>query len=188
MFGIFGDNKPGASALAQEQKAAKSSQKSNGGGDDEKPYSGSGFDPTGLERAAKAARMLDESKNAASAVAIAKEQEKTKQIAHKEKMKEDDAHKAAYDMQRVEKEGEERRKTLEAETENHKRRAQYKDQLDRKREGDQLAAKKYMRQEELKKQEEKTAREEAMKRKTLEYEVRKRGVNTSVCDWRRCSQ
>ena len=124
-----------------------------------------------LERAAKAARLLDDSKNASAAIDIAKQQEKTKQAAHLEKVKEYEAHKAAYDMQRVEKEGEEKRKTLAAETEQHKKRAQYKVQLDRKRMADQIAAEKYMKEEEMKKQEEKTAREEAMKRKTLEYEV-----------------
>jgi ATPase family AAA domain-containing protein 3A/B len=39
-----------------------------------------GFDPEGLERAAKAARELDGSKNAGSAIELIKTQEVTKQV------------------------------------------------------------------------------------------------------------
>ena len=39
-----------------------------------------GFDPEGLERAAKAARELDGSRNAASAIELIKTQEVTKQV------------------------------------------------------------------------------------------------------------
>ena len=39
-----------------------------------------GFDPEGLERAAKAARELDASRNASSAIELIKTQEVTKQV------------------------------------------------------------------------------------------------------------
>ena len=39
-----------------------------------------GFDPEGLERAAKAARELDSSRNASSAIELIKTQEVTKQV------------------------------------------------------------------------------------------------------------
>lgn len=39
-----------------------------------------GFDPEGLERAAKAARDLDNSKNASAAIELIKTQEATKQV------------------------------------------------------------------------------------------------------------
>ncbi len=39
-----------------------------------------GFDPEGLERAAKAARELDASRNASSAIDLIKTQEATKQV------------------------------------------------------------------------------------------------------------
>ena len=39
-----------------------------------------GFDPEGLERAAKAARELDSSRNASSAIELIKSQEATKQV------------------------------------------------------------------------------------------------------------
>jgi ATPase family AAA domain-containing protein 3A/B len=50
--------------------------KKSGGG------SVTGFDPEGLERAAKAARELDASKNASAAVELIKTQEVTKQVSH----------------------------------------------------------------------------------------------------------
>ena len=46
----------------------------NGGG------SVTGFDPEGLERAAKAARDLDSSRNASAAIELIKTQEVTKQV------------------------------------------------------------------------------------------------------------
>lgn len=48
--------------------------KSTGGGNV------TGFDPEGLERAAKAARELDSSRNAAAAIELIKMQEATKQV------------------------------------------------------------------------------------------------------------
>ena len=42
-----------------------------------------GFDPEGLERAAKAARDLDNSKNASAAIDLIKVQEATKQVRYK---------------------------------------------------------------------------------------------------------
>lgn len=48
----------------------------NGGG----TSSVTGFDPEGLERAAKAARDLDASRNAKSAIELIKTQEATKQV------------------------------------------------------------------------------------------------------------
>lgn len=68
-------------------------------------------------------------------------------------------------------EGEEARRTLDAQTEHEKRRAEYRDQLERKRYVDQLNAEKYRKEEELRKQEEYLAKQEAIKRKTLEYEA-----------------
>jgi len=50
MLGIFGRKSPGELAFQSAQRR-------------EKEYEGSGFDPTGLERAAKAAREIDSSKN-----------------------------------------------------------------------------------------------------------------------------
>ncbi|GLD98729.1 hypothetical protein PINS_up007447 [Pythium insidiosum] len=132
---------------------------------------GYSFDPSGLERAAKAARELENSRHAKEAFMIAKETERTKQMEQQAKIKENEALYKQYEIVRVQKEGEERRKTLEEETRQNQQRAQYQDQLKRKQYADQLAAQKYMKEQELKKQEEMIARQEASRRKTLEYEA-----------------
>lgn len=69
-----------------------------------------GFDPAGLERAAKAARDLDSSKNAQGAIDLIKTQELTKQHEASQKRAEYDAMTKQMELQRVEKEGAEARK------------------------------------------------------------------------------
>lgn len=71
----------------------------------------------------------------------------------------------------IEKEAEEARKTLDAQTQHERHRAEYGDELERKRQVDMLQAQKYMQEEQLKKQEEMVARQEAMRRKTAEHEA-----------------
>ena len=73
--------------------------------------------------------------------------------------------------QNIEKEAEEARKTLDAQTQHERHRAEYQDELERKRQVDMLNAQKYMQEEQLKKQEEMVARQEAMRRKTAEHEA-----------------
>jgi len=77
----------------------------------------------------------------------------------------------AYEVQRVQKEAEEQRKTLAEETRQHEQRAQYQDKLKRKQYADQLSAEKYMREQDRKKAEELAVKQEGMRRKTLEYEA-----------------
>merc|ERR1711973_687286 len=65
-----------------------------GGGEDTPatPKAWSNFDPTGLERAAKAARELDASKNSVKAYELTSMQEHTKQLEHQTKLKEWEVH------------------------------------------------------------------------------------------------
>ena len=140
-------------------------EKKNSGG------SGYSFDPSGLERAAKAARELENSKHAKEAFQLAREGEKTKQMEQQSEIKKNEAMYKAYEIQRLQKEGEEKRNTLQEESKQHQQRAKFQDQLKRKQYADQLSAQKYMKEQELKKQEEMVARQEALKRKTLEYEA-----------------
>jgi ATPase family AAA domain-containing protein 3A/B len=105
-----------------------------------------GFDPEGLERAAKAARDLDNSKNASSAIELIKTQETTKQHEHAAKRAEMDAYTQQMRAQNIEKEADEARKTLDAQTQHEQRRAEYQDQLERKRQVDMLNAQKYMQE------------------------------------------
>lgn len=130
-----------------------------------------GFDPEGLERAAKAARELDASRNAAAAIELVKTQEATKQHEAAAKRAEMDAYSQQLRQQNIQAEAEEARKTLEAQTQHDKHRSEYKDELERKRQVDMLNAQKYMQDEQLKKQEEMVERQEAMRRKTAEIEA-----------------
>eukprot|EP00526_Cylindrotheca_closterium_P005596 CAMPEP_0113620682 /NCGR_PEP_ID=MMETSP0017_2-20120614/10545_1 /TAXON_ID=2856 /ORGANISM="Cylindrotheca closterium" /LENGTH=571 /DNA_ID=CAMNT_0000530363 /DNA_START=41 /DNA_END=1756 /DNA_ORIENTATION=- /assembly_acc=CAM_ASM_000147 len=130
-----------------------------------------GFDPEGLERAAKAARELDSSRNATAAIDLIKSQEATKQHEHAAKRAEMDAYAQQTRAQNIEREAEEARKTLDAQTQHERHRAEYMDELERKRQVDMLNAQKYMQEEQLKKQEEMVARQEEMRRKTAEHEA-----------------
>ena len=130
-----------------------------------------GFDPEGLERAAKAARELDASRNATQAIELIKAQEATKQHEAAAKRAEMEAYAQQMRSQNIEREAEEARKTLDAQTQHDKARAEYRDELERRRQVDMLNAQKYMQEEQLKKQEEMVARQEAMRRKTAELEA-----------------
>ena len=105
-----------------------------------------GFDPEGLERAAKAARELDASRNARQAIDLIQTQEATKQHEAAAKRAEMDAYAQQMRSQNIEREGEEARKTLDAQTQHEQRRAEYQDQLERKRQVDMLNAQKYMQE------------------------------------------
>ncbi|KDO32845.1 hypothetical protein SPRG_02538 [Saprolegnia parasitica CBS 223.65] len=164
MFGFGGRKETPANAAAPAPAAP--AQASSGGSNN-----GYSFDPSGLERAAKAARDLEKSKYAKEAFNLAKETETTKQMEYQAKVKENEALTKAYEVQRIQKEGEESRKNMEAQTEHNQRRAQYQDQLKRKQWADQAAAQKLFKEQEMKKQEEMLARQEASRRKTLEYEA-----------------
>lgn len=159
---MFGRKKPESLSQAiQPENAPASSKKS----------SVTGFDPEGLERAAKAARELDASRNAAAAVELIKTQELTKQHEAAAKRSEYEAYNQQLRSQNIEKEAQEARKTLDAQTQHERARAEYKDELERKRQVEILKAQQYMQEEQLKKQEEMVAKQEAMRRKTAEYEA-----------------
>eukprot|EP00636_Phaeomonas_parva_P017240 CAMPEP_0118853126 /NCGR_PEP_ID=MMETSP1163-20130328/1834_1 /TAXON_ID=124430 /ORGANISM="Phaeomonas parva, Strain CCMP2877" /LENGTH=575 /DNA_ID=CAMNT_0006785623 /DNA_START=182 /DNA_END=1909 /DNA_ORIENTATION=- len=168
--GIFGgDNRSPA------QKAVEDMQQdgSNAGGGDggQGVYKGSGFDPTGLERAAKAARELDKSKYAKEAFEVTLKQEDTKQQAMKENMVKYQAHQEQLKLDRVKSEAEEAHRMMQATTEEQKKREEYRDQLERKRQVDVLQAQRDLADQERQKQEEALRKQEAIRRKTLEYEA-----------------
>ena len=105
-----------------------------------------GFDPEGLERAAKAARDLDSSRNASAAIELIKTQETTKQHEAAARRAEMDAYTQQQRAQNIEAEANEARRTLESQTQHEKQRMEYQDQLERKRQVDMLNAQKYMQE------------------------------------------
>ncbi|XP_022090065.1 ATPase family AAA domain-containing protein 3-like [Acanthaster planci] len=137
----------------------------------------SNFDPTGLERAAKAARELDKSPNAKGALELAKMQEGTKQQEQLSKIKEYEGAVEQLKVEQIKVQQEEKRKTLGAETQEHQKRAQYQDQLARKRYDDQLSQQRRMNEENLARQEESVKKQESMRRSTIEYEAELRHKN-----------
>ncbi|CAD1472443.1 unnamed protein product [Heterotrigona itama] len=148
-----------------------------GGGDDRappprishmEPYR---FDSSALERAATAAKELEKSKHAKEALELSKMQETTKQMERQAEVK---RYEAGIEQMKAEQkriDGEERRKVLQEETKQHQMRAQYQDQLARKRYDDQLIQQQRMNDENLRRQEESVAKQEAMRKATIEHEM-----------------
>jgi ATPase family AAA domain-containing protein 3A/B len=158
------DESLGSLAMSAAAPADKGS--SGGGG-----QSIHGFDPTALERAAKAAKDLDKSPNAQKALQSIVVTETTKQ-------KEAEADRAKYQamqqelaIRRIQEEEQSAARTLEKQTQHDRSRAEYKDQLERKRMVDQINAQRHLAEEERKKAEESLQRQEEIRRKTLEHEA-----------------
>lgn len=130
-----------------------------------------GFDPSALERAAKAAKELDRSPNAQKSLQTIMAAEATKQ-------KEAEAERAKFmamqqelAIRRVQEEEQSASRTLEKQTQHDRQRAEYQDQLERKRMVDQINAQRHLAEEDRKKAEESLKRQEDIRRKTLEYEA-----------------
>ncbi|XP_068171375.1 ATPase family AAA domain containing 3 [Antennarius striatus] len=137
----------------------------------------SNFDPTGLERAAQAAKDLDKSRHAKEALDLARMQEQTTQMEHQSKMKEYEAAVEQLKTDQIRTQGEERRKTLTEETKQHQARAQYQDKLARQRYEDQLRQQQTLNEENLRRQEESVQKQEAMRKATIEHEMELRHKN-----------
>ena len=97
-----------------------------------------GFDPGALERAAKAAKELDTSRNAKDALRLISTQELTKQKEHEMKRAEYQAMQQELAIRRVKEEEQAAARTLDTQTQHEKARSDYKDQLERKRMVDQV--------------------------------------------------
>lgn len=133
------------------------------------------IDPTGLERAAKAAREIDSSPNARMALELVREQERTKQAEFESKTSELRAYESQQRAKNIEIQAEQQRKTLEKQAEYARGQELYRDKLERERQKDgigmQAQAQRALKDEERKKDEESVLRQEAIRRKTIEYET-----------------
>uniref|UniRef100_A0A3Q4C0W3 AAA+ ATPase domain-containing protein n=1 Tax=Mola mola TaxID=94237 RepID=A0A3Q4C0W3_MOLML len=141
------------------------------------PDKWSNFDPTGLERAAQAAKELDKSRHAKEALELARMQEQTSHLEYQSKMKEYEAAVEQLKGDQIRVQAEERRKTLNEETKQHQARAQYQDKLARQRYEDQLRQQQVLNEENLRKQEESVQKQEAMRKATIEHEMELRHKN-----------
>jgi ATPase family AAA domain-containing protein 3A/B len=129
-----------------------------------------GFDPTALERAAKAAKELDRSTNAKGALQSIMAQEATKQKEAEAERSKFQAMQQELAIRRVQEEEQSAARTLEKQSQHDKARADYQDQLERKRLIDQINAQRHLQDEERQKAEASLARQEAERRKTLDHE------------------
>ncbi|KAI8430909.1 hypothetical protein MSG28_001029, partial [Choristoneura fumiferana] len=119
------------------------------------------FDSSALERAAQAARELEQSRHAKDALELSKLQEASRQQEQMAKIKE---YEAAIEQSKEE-------------TKQHQMRAQYQDQLAKKRYEEQLVQQQKSQEEILRKQEESVAKQEALRRATIEHEMDLREKN-----------
>nr|XP_028596707.1 ATPase family AAA domain-containing protein 3A isoform X2 [Podarcis muralis] len=165
---------PGAPPLPPSPAGASGEGPGEGGRPKDK---WSNFDPTGLERAAKAARELDASRHAKEALHMAQLQEQTLQLEQQSKLKEYEAAIEQLKNEQIRVQAEERRKTLTEETRQQQARAQYQDKLARQRYEDQLRQQQLLNEENLRKQEESVQKQEAMRRATVEREMELRHKN-----------
>ncbi|KAM4741111.1 ATPase family AAA domain containing 3 [Anableps anableps] len=149
----------------------------SGGGGDKPKDKWSNFDPTGLERAAQAAKELDKSRHAKEALELARMQEQSTQLEYQSKMKEYEAAVEQLKGDQIRIQAEERRKTLNEETKQHQARAQYQDKLARQRYEEQLRQQQVLNEENLRKQEESVQKQEAMRKATIEHEMELRHKN-----------
>ena len=147
-----GRNNNGSNKQQQEKPDAKSFQ---------------AFDPEGLERAAKAMRELSSSPNAAEALEIAKQQEISKQLEYKQALQRQQMQMQQAEAVRVERMEQERRKTSEQDHYLKKQELDYRHKLEKKRQDDKLAEKKWENDERQRKEFEHRQRMENEKRKTI---------------------
>lgn len=129
------------------------------------------FDSSALERAAKAAKELEQSRYAKDALDLAKNQEVTKQLEYQKQIKEYETAMATAAIDAKKAEQEHRRKMLAEEAKQAQLKAQYEDQLARKRFEDQLAQQRVTNEENLRRQEESVQKQEAIRRATVEKEM-----------------
>ncbi|RWS23222.1 hypothetical protein B4U80_09648, partial [Leptotrombidium deliense] len=176
MSWIFGMNKP-----AQPPPAFPDFNAAAGGdgdkGKDGKGFGGYHFDSSGFEKAAQAVKELERSPHAKQALELSKMTEQTKQVELQTKAKEFEAamEQAKVEAKRID--HEEKRKTLQEQARIAQQKAQYEDQLARKRYEDQLALQQRVNEDNLRKQEESIAKQEAIRKATLEYEMELRQKN-----------
>jgi len=157
---------PGEAALKQSGAADAEKKGSEG-----TPYTGSGFDPTGLERAAKASKILDASPNAKASLDVIQEQERSKQMEHALKVAEYETYKAQLKMQQLSEKYKEDTQYLKRQTEEQKRLAEHSNEMDKRRELEKMRQQEAMHQKQLQDQLGLFKRQEEMRRKTIEKEA-----------------
>eukprot|EP00916_Digyalum_oweni_P024880 GHVL01041092.1.p2 GENE.GHVL01041092.1~~GHVL01041092.1.p2 ORF type:complete len:350 (+),score=64.82 GHVL01041092.1:2137-3186(+) len=143
------------------------------------------FDPTALERGAKALKEIDSSPNALKAFEITKMQEQTKKQQLQNELERMQVAKHQLAAQKAQTEGEEHRKTLQQQSEQERRTAQYKAQMELELYQQKLKDQQSQNDEWLRKQQAQFQQQEELRKKTevdLENIRRQRMVEQSRLD------
>eukprot|EP00614_Pseudopedinella_elastica_P034458 CAMPEP_0172617500 /NCGR_PEP_ID=MMETSP1068-20121228/70286_1 /TAXON_ID=35684 /ORGANISM="Pseudopedinella elastica, Strain CCMP716" /LENGTH=364 /DNA_ID=CAMNT_0013423269 /DNA_START=138 /DNA_END=1228 /DNA_ORIENTATION=- len=170
-FGPPKPNNPGDAALqaAGLDKTGGGDGKNGGGGGSS--YEGSGFDPTGLERAAKAAKILNASPHAKSSLEVIQEQERTKQLEFAVEQAKYEVYKAQMRVEQVREKYKEDTQYLKRQTQEQKQVVEHSHKMDLQREEAKIRQQEMMHQRQLKDQLALFTQQEEMRRKTLEKEA-----------------
>ena len=131
----------------------------------------SGFNSSGLERAAKAAKDLERNRNAKEILRLTSEQEKTEQKKQETERAKFQAHTQQLAIEKVKEEELAAQRTLEKQQQHNRAQADYQDNLERKRIVEQMQMQKRMAEEERAKAEESLKRQEEIRKRTIQYEV-----------------
>jgi ATPase family AAA domain-containing protein 3A/B len=134
-------------------------------------YEGSGFDPTGLERAARAAKILNASPHAKNSLEVIQEQERTKQMEYALQQAQYETYKAKLAIEKVGEKYREDTQYLKRQTEEQKKLAEHSNEMERRRELEKLRAQEQLHKKHATEQLALFERQEEMRRKTIEKEA-----------------
>lgn len=173
----FGGATGGSQGGGSSQDSTKSSRSegtspsSAGSGGDGGGPNVSGFNSSGLERAAKAAKDLERNRNAKEILRLTSEQEKTEQKKQETERAKFQAHTQQLAIEKVKEEELAAQRTLEKQQQHNRAQADYQDNLERKRIVEQMQMQKRMAEEERAKAEESLKRQEEIRKRTIQYEA-----------------
>lgn len=161
-----GSQDPPSKSSRSEGGASSGSSGGDGGGTNV-----SGFNSSGLERAAKAAKDLERNRNAKEILRLTSEQEKTEQKKQETERAKFQAHTQQLAIEKVKEEELAAQRTLEKQQQHNRAQADYQDNLERKRIVEQMQMQKRMAEEERAKAEESLKRQEEIRKRTIQYEA-----------------
>lgn len=136
-----------------------------------------GVEYRGLERAAQAAKELDNSKHVSEAITMAKEEEKTNQLKQQVRIEEYKLSIKRAEGEQIRIRAEEERRTQQERMQLQKEKSKFDDRLARQRDSDKLEAEKRTQGDILRAQEESIQKQEQLRRQTLEREMELRREN-----------
>merc|ERR1711881_74858 len=177
-FSALGAKQPSLGDLSKQLQAAQSVAGGSGGSKEpprEVKYKGIEYE--GLERAARAAKELANSKHSQEAIELAHAEEKTKQLETEAQVKQYEMQIKQQEHQHTRIKGEEERKTQAERMHLQKEHSKFEDQLARRRDSDRMEAEKQTQADILAAQEQSLRKQEEMRRATLTEEMRLRREN-----------